>query len=91
LLVHPIEDGNLPPERRSCVAAEDEGDGLFAAERRQPHAGASVDGLQLEVRRDQSGLNGTIMKSGIGIRAMIRPNRSGGCRMMMKIAVASPM
>ena len=35
-LVHRVEGGNLPPEGRSGVAAEDQDDGLLAAEGRQP-------------------------------------------------------
>jgi hypothetical protein len=35
LLVQLIENGNLPPEGRSRIAAEDENDGFFAAQGRQ--------------------------------------------------------
>jgi hypothetical protein len=44
LLVEPIERGNLPAERRSGVAAEDQHDGALAAERRELHALPPVQG-----------------------------------------------
>src|SRR4029453_12941645 len=45
-----VEDGNLPPERRSSVAAEDEDHRFLTSERREADAAALVRRAQVEVR-----------------------------------------
>ena len=49
LFVELIERGNLPAKRRSSVAAENEDDGLLAAERREANFGGAVGGHQLKI------------------------------------------
>jgi hypothetical protein len=50
LLVKLIEGGNLPPERRSSIAAEDEHDRLLGQQIRQLHLPGFVELLQREIR-----------------------------------------
>jgi len=51
LLVEFVEGGNLPPERRSSVAAEDEYDGLLAAQEGQLKMALVVGALEREIGR----------------------------------------
>jgi hypothetical protein len=50
LLVEFIEGGNLPPEGRSGVAAEDEDYGFLAAQRRQLEMALVVGAFEREIR-----------------------------------------
>lgn len=49
LLVKAVQGGNLPPERRSCVAAEDQYDGLLGSECAQLDTSAFVELGKIEV------------------------------------------
>jgi len=51
LLVEFVEGGNLPPERRSSVAAEDKYDGLLAAQGRQLEMALVVGAFEREIGR----------------------------------------
>ena len=51
LLIELVEGGNLPPEGRSSVTAEDEHDGLHAAEGRELDTRFLVLGFEREVGR----------------------------------------
>ena len=70
LLVKFIEGGNLPPEGRSSVAAEDEHDGLHPAEGRKLNKRFLVLGLEREVGRRIADLEVT--------GARIQPERPEG-------------
>jgi hypothetical protein len=58
LIVELVEGRNLPPEGRSGVAAKDEDDWLFAAERTELHVGRFVERGKRKVGRHFAGLNG---------------------------------
>ena len=58
LIVELVEGRNLPPEGRSGVAAKDENDRLFAAERAELHVGRFIECRKREVGRQVAGLNG---------------------------------
>lgn len=50
LAVERIEGGNLPPERRSSIAPEDQHDGLGGQPILEPHATLAVVGFEGEFR-----------------------------------------
>ena len=67
LVVELVKGGNLPPEWRSSVAAEDEHHGLFRCERRELDRGGLVELIEGEVR---GGITGLQMSG-----ARMRPHR----------------
>ena len=103
LLVQLVKGGNLPPEWRSGVAAEDEYNRLLLPEGGKLDLALVIQCRQLEIgrmsparsvparARVQKVSNGMIKYAGIGIFAMTRPKVSGGCRIaqLMKRRKAS--
>ncbi len=63
LIIELVEGGNLPPEGRSSVAAEDEHDGLVGRQRRELNIRGLIERGQGKIR---GGIAGTQM-SGTGV------------------------
>ena len=62
LFVERVEGGNLPPEGRSSVAAEDENDRLLATEGRKLHGAGVIGGFEGEVWRHFADAGGAIAR-----------------------------
>jgi len=101
LLVELVEGGNLPPERRSSVAAENEDDGLGLVDLGELDPGPVVELHQGEIRagspifsvparaRVQTVSNGNSRNgTGPGILDMTVANFSGGCHMAQRTRAA---
>ena len=103
LFVELVESGNLPPERRSRVAAENQHNRFLAAHGRQlkralwsglssEKSGAMSPTARWPLRATfQSGLKGSTTNAGQGTYFMVPANLSGDCNMIAKsTAVITP-
>ena len=59
-----VQGGNLPPKRRSGVAAEDENDGLIYPKRRQFYGQPGIECLDVEVWRITAHFERAIARDG---------------------------